>query len=116
MRRAQRSRPMNVRRANMGKSSAFSLAWRMSSCETIDKVIGYPPKLKGVVRSMFLTRIKYAVPAALIVLLALGSVRLQLQAKAPDVDQAALIKRGDYLVNQVARCGDCHTPRNARGK
>jgi len=65
---------------------------------------------------MFLTRIKYVVPAALIVLLAMGSVRLQLQAKAPDADQAALIKRGDYLVNQVARCGDCHTPRNARGK
>jgi RNA polymerase sigma factor (sigma-70 family) len=27
----------------------------------------------------------------------------------------ALVKRGDYLVNQVARCGDCHTPRNAKG-
>jgi mono/diheme cytochrome c family protein len=29
---------------------------------------------------------------------------------------AALIKRGDYLVNEVARCGDCHTPRNNRGQ
>lgn len=27
----------------------------------------------------------------------------------------AQIKRGEYLVNQLARCGDCHTPRNARG-
>jgi mono/diheme cytochrome c family protein len=25
------------------------------------------------------------------------------------------IKRGAYLVNEVARCGDCHTPRNAKG-
>ncbi len=28
----------------------------------------------------------------------------------------ALIKRGAYLVNDVARCGDCHTPRNAKGQ
>jgi len=28
----------------------------------------------------------------------------------------ALIKRGVYLVNQVARCGDCHTPRTNKGK
>ena len=31
-------------------------------------------------------------------------------------DAQALAKRGDYLVNQVARCGDCHTPRDARGR
>jgi mono/diheme cytochrome c family protein len=34
----------------------------------------------------------------------------------PPPDRQALIKRGDYLVNEVARCGDCHTPRNARGR
>jgi mono/diheme cytochrome c family protein len=28
---------------------------------------------------------------------------------------AAQVKRGEYLVNEVARCGDCHTPRNAKG-
>jgi mono/diheme cytochrome c family protein len=41
------------------------------------------------------------------------------EAKAkPDAeaDPAASVKRGDYLVNQVARCGDCHTPRDARGR
>jgi mono/diheme cytochrome c family protein len=27
-----------------------------------------------------------------------------------------LVKRGAYLVNEVARCGDCHTPRDARGR
>jgi mono/diheme cytochrome c family protein len=31
-------------------------------------------------------------------------------------DRQALIKKGAYLVNEVARCGDCHTPRDARGK
>jgi mono/diheme cytochrome c family protein len=36
--------------------------------------------------------------------------------QAEKENRPALIKRGDYLVNEVARCGDCHTPRNARGK
>jgi mono/diheme cytochrome c family protein len=31
-------------------------------------------------------------------------------------DAAALVKRGDYLVNEVARCGECHTPRDRRGR
>jgi mono/diheme cytochrome c family protein len=31
-------------------------------------------------------------------------------------DAQALVKRGDSLVNQIARCGDCHTPRDARGR
>ena len=26
------------------------------------------------------------------------------------------IARGNYLVNQVAKCGDCHSPHNARGQ
>jgi RNA polymerase sigma factor (sigma-70 family) len=37
----------------------------------------------------------------------------QQQAKE---DLAVLIERGNYLVNQVARCGDCHTPHNAKGE
>src|SRR5207248_23567 len=28
----------------------------------------------------------------------------------------AQIKRGEYLVNTVARCGDCHTPRDDKGE
>ncbi len=31
-------------------------------------------------------------------------------------DDAALIKRGDYIVNKVARCGGCHTPRTDKGE
>lgn len=27
-----------------------------------------------------------------------------------------LVKRGEYLVNEVARCGECHTPRDNRGR
>ena len=28
-------------------------------------------------------------------------------------DQEALVDRGDYLVNGIVACGNCHTPRNA---
>jgi mono/diheme cytochrome c family protein len=38
------------------------------------------------------------------------------EAKEEGKNNAALVKRGEYLVNQVAHCGACHTPRNARGK
>lgn len=31
-------------------------------------------------------------------------------------DEQALIKRGAYLTNVLARCGDCHTPRDAKGR
>jgi mono/diheme cytochrome c family protein len=77
------------------------------------------------VQAMFATRIKKVMPAALlVVLLGVGIGFIihgqiaaeQPKAKAPNADQAALIKRGEYLVNEVARCGDCHTPRNGRGK
>jgi mono/diheme cytochrome c family protein len=37
-------------------------------------------------------------------------------AGADAKDDAALVKRGDYLVNEVARCGDCHTPRDGKGR
>lgn len=33
-------------------------------------------------------------------------------AQAPD---PSLIRRGDYLVNQVGLCTDCHSPRDERG-
>jgi D-sorbitol dehydrogenase (acceptor) len=31
-------------------------------------------------------------------------------------DSAALLKRGEYLVTDVAHCGHCHTPQDARGQ
>lgn len=34
----------------------------------------------------------------------------------PRAAAPALVKRGEYLVNEVARCGDCHTPRDPQGK
>src|SRR5947209_2122829 len=36
--------------------------------------------------------------------------------EAAQVDAATQIKRGEYLVNEVARCIDCHTPRTADGE
>src|SRR4051794_11803289 len=35
---------------------------------------------------------------------------------APVNADPALVKRGEYLINQVAHCGECHTPRDARGR
>ena len=37
------------------------------------------------------------------------------QAKGENKNDGAL-KRGAYLVNSVAQCGNCHTPRNAKGE
>jgi mono/diheme cytochrome c family protein len=34
---------------------------------------------------------------------------------APDASKADQVARGDYLVNHVDACGDCHTPRNPDG-
>ena len=34
---------------------------------------------------------------------------------APEVAPTARVERGRYLVDHVAICGDCHTPRNALG-
>ena len=31
-------------------------------------------------------------------------------------DAAALVKRGEYLVNRVGMCVDCHTPHTAKGE
>jgi len=35
------------------------------------------------------------------------------QQEQAQLTGAALVERGDYLVNGVVLCGDCHTPRNA---
>ena len=37
------------------------------------------------------------------------------QAKGENKNDEAL-QRGAYLVNSVAQCGNCHTPRNAKGE
>jgi mono/diheme cytochrome c family protein len=37
------------------------------------------------------------------------------QAKGDNKSDEAL-KRGAYLVNNVAQCGNCHTPRNSKGE
>ncbi len=37
-------------------------------------------------------------------------------ASSQGKDDDALIKRGAYLANEVARCGDCHTPRDKKGR
>jgi Cytochrome c len=38
------------------------------------------------------------------------------QGVAQNAGQKDQIERGRYLVEEVAECGECHTPRNARGQ
>jgi hypothetical protein len=45
----------------------------------------------------------------------LGSARSQPQKSAVSA-QAGSIQRGRYLVEEVAKCSECHTPRDARGQ
>jgi mono/diheme cytochrome c family protein len=52
------------------------------------------------------------------VALVAGSMLVSIwQAPARDQPKAdSAIERGAYLVNEVAHCGDCHTPRDDMGK
>jgi mono/diheme cytochrome c family protein len=49
----------------------------------------------------------------LVAVAALGALMLGAcaQQDAPPLSGEALVARGDYLVNGVVLCGDCHTPR-----
>lgn len=49
-----------------------------------------------------------------LLLLGMGVAKSQAQ-KTAESDSAAEIKRGRYLVEEVAKCAECHTPRNANG-
>jgi mono/diheme cytochrome c family protein len=58
---------------------------------------------------------------AVVALLVAGTLVSQAQQKsrfakkAPAAD-SALIKHGEYLVNKLVLCGDCHTPHNKNGQ
>ncbi len=57
------------------------------------------------------------VMAVLVALAAAGAWRARAGQEAATTakegqDDAALVKRGEYLVTKVAMCVDCHTPRN----
>jgi mono/diheme cytochrome c family protein len=39
-----------------------------------------------------------------------------LRSAAGEAEAESLIERGDYLVNTIMACGNCHTPRDAAGK
>ena len=47
--------------------------------------------------------------------LLLGQETKQPQAVSKTRDEAKLIARGKYIVEGLAACGDCHTPRNRDG-
>lgn len=58
------------------------------------------------------------------ILAAVGGLCWPAVAEIKDKDKPALpredltdrVKRGEYLVHRVARCGECHTPRNDKGE
>jgi len=62
------------------------------------------------------TKIKLAMILIVAALIG-GLVAIQPGARAvAQGDAAAQLKRGEYLVHEVARCIDCHTPRTADGE
>jgi mono/diheme cytochrome c family protein len=65
-----------------------------------------------------LMRLRMTLLAAAVLVVGSGAWRWHVSAAEPPKAgaNAALVKRGDYLANEVARCGDCHTPRDARGE
>lgn len=58
-----------------------------------------------------------AVAAAVILIPAVfAASRSARQATHEMQNRQEQIERGRYLVEEVAKCGECHTPRNARGE
>ncbi len=49
---------------------------------------------------------------SMVAALAVSRGTAQKDAVASETD----IKRGEYLVEEIAECGDCHSPRNERGE
>jgi mono/diheme cytochrome c family protein len=64
------------------------------------------------------TRSSIAVLLAVSILGVAGFVaaQQQKQAKPANTANAAMVARGRYLVEDVAYCTNCHTPRNMRGQ
>jgi hypothetical protein len=58
-------------------------------------------------------RTPYAVAAALLASLAVSATAAEPAAKGGDPKR---IGRGKYLVENVAMCADCHSPRNEKGQ
>ena len=58
------------------------------------------------------TTIISGVTLALFSCLSLGSRALQTEKPSENSE----IERGKYLVEEVAKCGECHTPRDAKGE
>jgi mono/diheme cytochrome c family protein len=67
----------------------------------------------GIFREVFMTWHRRFLGVALLSALIVASnwPRGQVAAQKDE-----LVQRGAYLVNEVARCGDCHTPRDNRGR
>jgi len=75
---------------------------------------GFPFQVEAIMRLRCL-----AVGIVILAVVGIWQVRAGQKSGAKEVsrhDTADLIKHGDYLVNAVMLCGDCHTPQDDRGK
>lgn len=59
---------------------------------------------------------KLAAWAVVVILAVLGILGLGFSLSAAPAPSAAKIARGKYLVENVARCGDCHSPQDEKGQ
>jgi mono/diheme cytochrome c family protein len=55
------------------------------------------------------------IPAALLGLAAAAGSATRAPSASPQSQQQSDVERGKYLVEEVAECGECHTPRDAQG-
>ncbi|HEY2459625.1 MAG TPA: c-type cytochrome [Candidatus Acidoferrum sp.] len=58
---------------------------------------------------------RQAVVLAGVVLLAAVGASISRSQKAPAAAEKSEVERGKYLVEEVAKCAECHTPRDAQG-
>jgi mono/diheme cytochrome c family protein len=61
-------------------------------------------------------RYRWAVCGGTFLLAALSASLSADDKPKADAKDDALVKKGEYLVNKVGMCGNCHTPRNAKGE
>lgn len=67
-------------------------------------------------RGYRLTAIILAVGILVIVLMASANRSVTLAQTSSGAGEKGKIERGRYLVEEVAKCAECHTPRNERGE
>ncbi|MGB7436432.1 MAG: hypothetical protein WBR26_06760 [Candidatus Acidiferrum sp.] len=90
-----------------------------NKCQAISKLVGLPGEIamQAGQGGIVMRRLRWTLVIAGVALAMLGCLFLgsrMVQADKPD--DKSEIERGRYLVEEVAKCGECHTPRNDEGE